>query len=312
MSAQYGTVILLATYNGEEFLRQQIDSLMEQTVSDFTICIHDDGSTDATPDILKDYEEKYPGRFNILPGKPCGGAKANFFYLMEKVEADVYFFCDQDDVWLSDKVEKERDLLSGLGDAPAAVYSDMSVVDENLNFIDVSFLDKLGRKNVGKKIQGILIDNPAAGCTMCFNKQLRDAVVSAGIDVDRIEMHDGFLLCSASLLGEIDYLDLPLVKYRQHGTNEMGAESESAKERIIRNLTDVISGRMRRNRRDFQMISRNMAGELLKLKELSADDRRLLSGYCNLENRTKFGRISFLHKNGFKRAKHTLWFYLWS
>lgn len=312
MTGHYDTAVLLATFDGGKYLGRQLDSLMAQSVSDFVVCFHDDGSSDSTLDILSDYEKKYPGRFVRIDGRSTGSAKANFFYLMKNVDADIYFFCDQDDVWDSTKIQKERQRLSIAGDLPAAVYCDMRVVDSNEQVIADSFLDTLNRRHTGNKITDILVDNPAAGCTMCFNRSLRDAVTEANIDTDMIEMHDGFLLCAASLLGYIDYMDEPLVGYRQHGSNEMGAKSESVTERVNRNIKDLLSHRMQDERKAFHMISRNMAGQLSKLTGLTQDDRRLLMGYSNLAGRTKARRIYFLHKNRFKRAKHTLWFYLWS
>ena len=98
--------ILLATYNGEKFLPEQMDSLFSQTYADFVIYAHDDGSTDQTVGILRQYEKKYPEKLVILEYEPQGGAKNNFYSLMQRIDADYYMFCDQDDVWHPEKIEK--------------------------------------------------------------------------------------------------------------------------------------------------------------------------------------------------------------
>ena len=133
---QKTTAILLATYNGEKFLREQLDSLLQQTYSDWTLYIHDDGSTDSTKEIIKEYEQKYEN-ITMLRYPSQKGAKNNFMSLLERVEANYYLFCDQDDVWRKDKVEKEMARMMVLEKdfpgKPVLVFSDLYVVDINLN-----------------------------------------------------------------------------------------------------------------------------------------------------------------------------------
>jgi glycosyltransferase involved in cell wall biosynthesis len=97
--------ILLATYNGEAFLREQIASIEAQTASGWTVYFHDDGSTDGTMEIIRAYTAADPDRFQYIDGPATGGAKNNFFYLLGQVDAPYYFFCDQDDIWERNKVE---------------------------------------------------------------------------------------------------------------------------------------------------------------------------------------------------------------
>ena len=97
-------VILLATYNGERFLKEQIESLYEQTYTQWDIYVHDDGSSDNTIQILEEYE-KEKDNFHILRYPSMGGSANNFFSLLKRVKAQYYFFADQDDKWLQDKVE---------------------------------------------------------------------------------------------------------------------------------------------------------------------------------------------------------------
>ena len=121
--------ILMATYNGEKYLREQIDSLLAQTCCDWTLYIQDDGSKDATLDIIKSYDDERIVLVDV--GLTRQGACMNFMSLLNMVESEYYMFCDQDDVWFEDKVElsymrmKEEELKYGI-DRPILVFSDAS------------------------------------------------------------------------------------------------------------------------------------------------------------------------------------------
>ncbi|MBR1628139.1 MAG: glycosyltransferase family 2 protein, partial [Lachnospiraceae bacterium] len=263
------TAVLLATYNGRRFLEAQLDSLMGQTVADFVIAIHDDGSTDGTVSLLEKYRSKFPERIEVVEGPSCGGAKENFWFLLSQVEADVYFFCDQDDVWIPEKIERQRQvLLSFDNNTPALVFSDMKVCDESLGTMAESFWDYIGRDAGELRLPRVLIDNPAAGTSMAFNRALRDVAVGTEFDLSGVEMHDGFLLALALGCGTVEKMDEALVLYRQHGENACGAaQSESRLQRIFRNAKEVLSGRFLEKKRAFLRLSRAAAGELSKAKQ---------------------------------------------
>ena len=134
--------ILLATYNGENYLAEQLDSLLSQSYSDFKIYVSDDCSKDKTRNIISDYAKKYPDRIIDLNNEQhFGSAKLNFFSLVEKVDSDLYMFCDQDDVWLPNKVQKTIETYNRVDDKekPVLVHSDLNVVDTNLRILDTSF-----------------------------------------------------------------------------------------------------------------------------------------------------------------------------
>ena len=103
--------VLMATYNGETYLEAQIESLLKQTYRDFIVYAHDDGSKDKTMQVLEKYVEQYPDKFRLLRYAALKSAKKNFFSLLKKVEADYYMFCDQDDIWLPEKIENSFRLL---------------------------------------------------------------------------------------------------------------------------------------------------------------------------------------------------------
>lgn len=316
-------VVLLATFNGQEFLRNQLDSLLQQTFKDFKIVVHDDGSTDDTVAILKEYCEKYPDMMELFYGDSLGSAKENFLWMLKQREADYYFFCDQDDVWAPDKIErslheiynleKSADHMS-VGDViPACVFTDMRVVDVELNEISDSFIRYIGRSPENIAYTQILIDNPAAGCTMCINRALRNLVVEMlpEIDLKNIPMHDALILETAALEGKIKVIDEPMVSYRQTGHNTMGAYTETEADKTARNINDIKQGGFLAKKKAFVNESRLFAAEVAKAKWLSVDQRDMLLRFSKIGKKSKFKRMSFYSKNNFTRAHHNLWFRLW-
>ncbi len=304
------TAVLLAVYNGRHYLREQLESLFGQTVDDFSIYVHDDGSTDGSMDVVEEFSQKNPGRVVTLDGDPTGGAKYNFWYMMGQVEADIYFFCDQDDVWVSQKVERERAALEGV-EHPRVVFSDMVVVDDGMNEVAPSFIRYTGCDAGLRAYPQLIIDNVAAGATIAFNRPLRDALVAAEMDLAEVEMHDGLVMAAGDLLGDVEYVDEPLVYYRQHADNEVGAIHEGLISKVGRNVAELLSGRWMERKRAFIALSKGAARELLKLEGLKERDKKVLRIYLNTDTLSKPRRIRFLWRNGFRRAHHTWWMYLW-
>lgn len=304
--------VLLATYNGEAYLNEQLDSLFQQTVSDFVIYVHDDGSNDGTLDILKKYQGNNPGRIVLLEGAPLKSAKANFLWMLEQVEADYYLFCDQDDVWFENKIEKELSIIQQISNDVACVFSDMMVVDKDLSKISESFIRYIGRNPYNIAYTQILIDNPAAGCTMCISRGLRDAVIAVDkVDLNNIPMHDAYILEIAALTGEIQVIDEPLVYYRQTGNNTMGAKNESTEEKLQRNATAVSGGGFFAEKKAFVNEARLFAKEMLNVQTISAEKRDILMRFANISSKGKLSRMLFYKKYNFTRAKHNLWMRLW-
>ena len=314
-------VVLLATYNGQEYLREQLDSLVQQTFKDFQIVIHDDGSTDDTLAIIDEYLKKYPEMFVQYFGEPQGSAKANFLWMLKEVQADYYFFCDQDDVWAPDKVERSLHEMYRIEEEkscleetePVCVFTDMRVVDKDLNLISDSFIRYIGRSPENTAYTQVLIDNPAAGCTMCINRRLRGLVVDMlpDIDLEMIPMHDALVLEAAAIMGHIHVIDEPMVSYRQTGFNTMGAETETDKEKAERNINDLKQGNFFEKKKAFVYESRIFAAEVAKANWMPVDKKNILLRFANIGEKTKFKRMSFYSKYNFTRAHHNFWFRLW-
>ena len=292
--------ILLATYNGEKYLKQQLDSLLNQTNKYFRCFIHDDGSTDSTNLILDDYAEKHPDRIIIINGEKCGSSKENFSFLLKNVEADFYFFCDQDDIWFPDKVEKcIRKIREKACEKPILIYTDLQVVDENLKIINHSFYEFSNLNPFLNTYKDLLMSNVCVGCTMVINRMLRDILID--FDSKNIIMHDWEAALIASLLGELDYINIATIQYRQHQHNVVGATKEKSFFNKIIRARDFIGYIERKKYYKNRPIK--MAQELLNLPGLDDEKREFLLEFSNISEKTKTERIFFYHKNKLYRQR---------
>lgn len=221
--------ILLATYNGEEYLSEQIDSLLAQTYNNWKLWIHDDYSSDKTVYIIQKYLEEHPDKMMFLDDNiKCGGAKENFSHLLNSIDDDFDYlmFCDQDDVWLENKIDVTlRKMLQTetlYSSKPILVHSDLIVTDSKLNTIDTSMFayQKLNFK-FAEDIKELGISNCITGCTMMINNILFH--LSKNIPNEAI-MHDWWigLLCLKNN-GIIEFEKKSTILYRQHHSNTVGS-----------------------------------------------------------------------------------------
>ncbi len=213
--------ILLATYNGEKFLKEQIDSILNQTYPHFNLLIRDDGSTDRTLEIIKSYQDP---RIKLIENKSNGGVVSNFSSLLQASFAPYVLLCDQDDVWNLDKVEKMLVVAQAFDEGkPLLVHHDMEVVDKELKFISPSFwqFSKLNPQATG--LSRLLMQNNVTGAACLINHALIEKALP--IPQDAL-MHDHWLALIASAFGEIIPVKEPLMKYRQHGKNQLGAKKQ--------------------------------------------------------------------------------------
>lgn len=220
-----GTVaVLLSTYNGEQYLSEQLDSLVAQTHKTLAIHIRDDGSTDGTLDIIRDYQARFPDIFTLYLGANIGSS-GSFFWLLKNIEADMYFFCDQDDVWYADKIEchlrRYQKLLK-----PEMVFSDLEILEKKSGAERKTLLG-LQKMNPYYLIGGvtrILCQNPVAGCAMSLNHAAKKQILSLGQMPEKV-VHDHWFAIIATLYGDVFYLPEPLVKYRLHASNQVGSQT---------------------------------------------------------------------------------------
>jgi glycosyltransferase involved in cell wall biosynthesis len=236
--------VLLATYNGAKYLRAQLDSLLAQTHQNFRLLVSDDGSSDDTPAILESYRVRFGERLVHVPNPHHGqGLVRNFENLMvaslhDGVAAWVAF-SDQDDVWLPPKIElclQEMVQMEQEGGAelPCLVHSDLTVVDEHLGVISESFATYQRMDPLQCSPLSLLSVNQVTGCTMMVNRTLLRMALP--LPQETI-MHDWWCgLVSGS--GHRCFVPTPLILYRQHGANQVGARDRSLKTRLLRLLTN--------------------------------------------------------------------------
>lgn len=228
--------ILMATYNGECFVREQIESIQKQTYTNWHLIISDDLSSDETPAVLDELAGK-DSRIVVLPNKErWGSAKANFGHLIRSSEASYMMLCDQDDCWLPSKIEESLSAIKLLEDehgshVPLLVFCDMKVVDGNLSILHESFEASSNFDPTRLSLRHLIAQNVAAGCCMLFNRATAELFLEAE-DSEPMDMHDWWLMLVASAFGHIGYINEPLSLYRQHGSNEVGANDYSPSSRM--------------------------------------------------------------------------------
>lgn len=228
--------ILLSTYNGEAFLREQLDSILNQTYNDFRLLIRDDGSMDSTVDIIMDYVRKYPSKVIYINGgynndknkKEHLGFNLSYNELLKYSTSDYIMFSDQDDVWLPEKVEislkRIKELEEEFQDKPVLVHSDLTVVNKDLKIINGSFFRHIGINPYNNSLNRLIMQNTVTGCTMIINKNL--AALAKPI-TDGVYFYDYWFALTAKMFGIIGIINKPLILYRQHGSNVIGANANS-------------------------------------------------------------------------------------
>lgn len=291
--------ILLATYNGQEYLNQQLDSLINQTETSWQCLIRDDGSTDDTINIIKNYCAK-DTRFTLVVDEqgPQGNAMANFAKLMHEgltTEADFFFFCDQDDVWLNNKVEiMHNELKKHNNNHPFLVHHDLEVVDENLAQINPSFI-KYSKLDSSASFARLLGRNTVTGCASACNRKLFE--MSLPMPAEAM-MHDWWLALSASYVGELYFLNTVLGKYRQHSNNVLGAKPF----KIKINLFNMSRKSFHKNLKTFHTTILQARAFLVLInenKQAENDNFITLETYSKILSLSKFSRIKAAINLGF-------------
>lgn len=230
--------IVLATYNGERFLEEQIRSI--QANAGYTklisrLIIIDDGSTDRTVLIVKKLQQKDCKIKLINNDSGNHGAMANFAFGLAQADADFIMLSDQDDVWLPEKLQlmwQEVTKLNGYNsNEPILIFTDKQIVDEQLNLLcDSYFKLKKIPKNWHENFNQLCQQNVVSGCTTLFNRTLLNKALPIP---EQAYMHDWWLALVASRCGKLHFIDKPLIQYRQHNKNTIGARYRSLTNLIV-------------------------------------------------------------------------------
>lgn len=293
--------ILMSTYNGQQFLAEQIRSIQEQSYTDWTLFIRDDGSSDNTKEILKDFERQ-DSRIHLIDSDKSDnlGVIKSFHKLVNHDRADYYFFSDQDDVWLPNKLELSlKEAQNYLADLPLMVYMDLKVVNQDLEIMTESMVKSQSHHANTELVQELTENTVTGGVAM-----INHALAEMWQETDDILMHDWYLALLASAFGNLVFIDQPGELYRQHSDNVLGARtlSKRFKKWIRPHILFAVYWDLIKN-------SQKQARHLLQMP-LSQSNRELIEAFVTIMDKPMLERFRILRKYGLKKNKafHTLVF----
>jgi len=280
--------ILIAVYNGEKVLPRLLESLEKQTVKGHIIW-QDDGSQDRSRDMM-------PGQEVCIPHQK--GAKGNFMSLLKASENEYAMFCDEDDVWHEDKIEKtllkmrEGEKLYGR-ETPILVHTDLRVTDEKGGELHASMFGHQGWDDKANTLNRLLVQNNVTGCTVMVNRALKELLLKA--DAEKMFMHDWWAALTAAAFGKVLFVNEATIDYYQHGSNQVGASKKGLVARGIKALGAYRKGKERvaltyRHSRAFY----DCYGDMLP-----PEAKKCLEDFLAIEKKHKLGRLTALQKGGY-------------
>lgn len=231
--------ILMTTYNGEQYLGETIESLLQQDYDNWNLVISDDGSNDTTVAVIEDYIAAYPGKIRrFISGKHFGSACRHFMYLLENIMDDYIMFCDQDDMWHRDKISitMQKMLAIEAGeDIPVLVHTDFRVMSESMQVISDSFFEYSGIDYEEDTLPELIVQNVVSGCTAMINRALAEAALMYK-NIDSVVMYDWWLgLCAVSL-GRIAVIDTATMDYRWHHRDSIGKKGRYSVQYVLKKI----------------------------------------------------------------------------
>ncbi|HIC0810426.1 TPA: glycosyltransferase family 2 protein [Streptococcus agalactiae] len=288
--------ILMATYNGEKFLAQQIESIQKQTFKEWNLLIRDDGSSDKTCDIIRNFTAK-DSRIRFINENEHHnlGVIKSFFTLVNYEVADFYFFSDQDDVWLPEKLSVSLEAAKHkASDVPLLVYTDLKVANQELNILQDSMI-RAQSHHANTTLLPELTENTVTGGTMMINHALAEKWFTP----NDILMHDWFLALLAASLGEIIYLDLPTQLYRQHDNNVLGARTMDKRFKILREGPKSIFTRYWKLIHDSQKQASLIVDKYGDI--MTVTDLELIKCFIKIDKQPFMTRLRWLWKYGYSK-----------
>ncbi len=229
--------VVMATFNGASFIRQQLDSILAQTHQNLQIVVSDDGSTDGTIDVLQEYATT--GKLCWFASRAERGPKPNFSNALAHAKGSYIAFSDQDDIWKPTKLAASLEAVRAIERAhgvetPVLVYTDLELVNEDLTPISSSYYGFMRRDPRKNSLNRLLFEVNVLGCSSLGNRAL---VQAAGSIPNEAAMHDSWFPLVACALGQLEFLDVASVLYRQHRGNVIGARKRPMRE-LLRKTID--------------------------------------------------------------------------
>ena len=296
--------IALCTYNGEKFLKEQLDSILQQTLLPDELVVCDDRSSDGTLDILREFEKSAPFAVRIFHNETNLGPINNFAKAISLCQGDWISLCDQDDLWLPNKLEllgrKMVQLETSLGKhTPILIHTDAVVTDRNLKEIGKSLWEfQCTYPEKGHELSKLLNQSLVTGCTTLVNRALCSKALP--LPENALMMHDWWFTLVASAFGRIESIPEPTILYRQHGANDTGAKKWGIL-KAFQSLLDI-------KNRDYILktnkeVSKRIRSQALAFltvyeKDLSDWQKRAISAFIDLPNRSYFERKYLILKYG--------------
>lgn len=281
--------ILMATYNGERFVAEQIDSILAQTYTDWCLICHDDGSTDRTVDIIRQYAARDQRILLIEDTHQLHDVALNFIHLLSYSNSDFVMFCDQDDIWLPDKVEQMYKTIAMRDQAvPQVVYSNAYLWSAEQGII--ANRNTLTYPTTLRQL--LFLNTGIQGAASIFNASMRQIMQK---HLDFYAMHDHPLLLAGITMGQVTYIDKPLMYYRQHADNVTGNAPGSKLKKLFL---------MWENRHVPIVSNDHLKGLKAFYKEwkenLKEDDKYIIELFCSLPELSPIRRAVVIASNGFK------------
>jgi glycosyltransferase involved in cell wall biosynthesis len=283
--------VAIATYNGEKYIKEQLISILNQSLLPSEIIICDDNSTDRTLEIVNNLMEQYP-IIKIFKNDINLGVNKNFENAITLCSGEYIALSDQDDVWYPNKLqiqfskiqEQERICRKGY-----LIVHDVQVVDNNLNIIDSSFLKYTGLKSINNKLEELIIWNRNIGCSMFFNRDIKNQILPFG---NHILMHDHWISLVSIIHGEVFSLNSTLLVYRQHDRNV----TITNKLFLVKKISSFF-----KFRKNYLKNEIAQANDLLQKfpNNLSDSHLRIISNFICLENKSWFLKKIFVLKTKF-------------
>jgi glycosyltransferase involved in cell wall biosynthesis len=314
----------MATYNGAKYIREQIESIVKGKYDNWKLWVFDDGSTDGTISIIDEYISGYPGKvmcqqnsvnkgvtLNFLEGVQYAAESNNRIQELEdellwnaeddeepEIIKDYYMFCDQDDVWMTDKICKTMMQMKKIEkkygpDYPVAIFTDALVVDHELNILKRSFMKSSRLDTCKVDLPHIMMENKLIGCTVMFNDSLQKLLE---MQPGNARYHDWWVALVASAFGHISFLPAVTLFYRQHGDNVVGNQ----------NFLSYISDRVSSLQEQKEVIHKTalQAEEFYKIYEpvMSAKQKMQVYSMANILNESWIKRRHLVLKFGFTKT----------
>lgn len=271
-------VVLMSTYNGEKYLREQLNSLVTQDMMPDKILIRDDGSSDSTLEILKYYAENYDF-IEYYQGKNLGPAKSFMELIKKAPTAKYYSLCDQDDVWFKDKLKVAVNKLNAEKSKEPLLYcSRFTLTDEKLNPLDSNISKLYSYTDFAHS----LLFQTAPGCTFVFNNAARKLIVKYDMNKEYVIIHDSIIHKVVTMFGKMVLDPESHMYYRQHGNNEIGLSANEKKNNLER-VKRLFTGKLKHYRKNTALSLLNVYGN-----ECCEDKKKLLEIVAHYDENTKY------------------------